>query len=61
MPGSPSQAGSKPGDVCQKASTKQLVASRGRGGSNPPPGASQLIEIIVIWSIVHSFDNLSIL
>ena len=39
LPGSPSQAGSKPGDVYAKVSTKQLVASRGLGGSNPPPGA----------------------
>lgn len=39
MPGSPSQAGSKPGDGYANASTVKLVASRGRGGSNPPPGA----------------------
>ena len=37
VPGSPSQVGSKPGDPLW--GTKQLVASWGRGGSNPPPGA----------------------
>ena len=46
VPGSPSQAGSKPGDVCLKASTKQLVASRGLGGSNPPPGAILLVRVV---------------
>ena len=37
VPGYPSQVGSKPGD--DFISTIQLVASRGLGGSNPPPGA----------------------
>jgi len=37
VPGSPSQVGSKPGD--EFISTIKLVASRGLGGSNPPPGA----------------------
>jgi hypothetical protein len=36
-PGYPSQVGSKPGD--DFISTNQLVASRGRVGSNPTPGA----------------------
>lgn len=37
MPGSPSQEGSKPGVA--RIGTWQLVASRGRVGSNPTPGA----------------------
>jgi hypothetical protein len=43
VPGSPSQEGSKPGDALPSQSTKQLVASRGRGGSNPPPGAINIV------------------
>jgi hypothetical protein len=36
-------------EMLRKASTKQLVASRGRGGSNPPPGAF-LLEICVYFA-----------
>ena len=47
VPGSPSQVGSKPGDALPSQSTKQLVASRGRGGSNPPPGAFHALFFLV--------------
>lgn len=50
VPGYPSQVGSKPGD--DFISTKQLVASRGLGGSNPPPGACG--ERFCLFSLLYS-------
>ena len=49
VPGSPSQVGSKPGDPLW--GTKQLVASWGRVGSNPTPGAF-LAQILLSYFFV---------
>ena len=58
VPGYPSQAGSKPGDVCPLAGTKQLVASGAAGVQIPLPApidqTTKFISKLYFWKMLSA-------